>query len=279
MDFTSKDILHIKKNGVEYLSFKILKEFGVNNYITLRFGGVSSAEYNKSLNFRYTGLDTKENVLKNLDIIKKEANIKNDIYKAMQAHTDKILVINKDNMENYRFENFCNENYDGYVVNEKGIYTLVTTADCNPIILYDKKNNVYANIHSGWMGTIKKIYLNAFKIMQKRFGTNAEDLIVCVGPSINKCCFTSKEESFKKKFTDVFENEQEYLYYEKDKETFHIDMPYLIKRDFINLGANKKNIILSNICTKCNTKYFFSARDSRQKGYEDFGTFATIVGI
>ena len=48
MDFTSKDILHVKKNGVEYLSFKILKEFGVNNYITLRFGGVSSAEYNKS---------------------------------------------------------------------------------------------------------------------------------------------------------------------------------------------------------------------------------------
>ena len=90
------------------------------------------------------------------------------------------------------------------------------------------------------MGTIKKIYLNAFKIMQKKFGTNAEDLIVCVGPSINKCCFTSKEESFKKKFTDVFENEQEYLYYEEDKETFHIDMPYLIKRDFINLGANKK---------------------------------------
>ena len=181
--------------------------------------------------------------------------------------------------EKYNFLKLSDEEPDGYICNEKNIATLVTTADCNPIIIYDFKKNIYANVHSGWKGTIKQIYLKAAKLMNEKFGCNFEDMIVCVGPSIKKCCFSSEDESFKKKFTDVWKYENEYIYYEENSKRFHIDLGYVIKKDLINLGVKEENIIIPDICTKCNCDMFFSYREATNKKYSDYGTMATIVTL
>ena len=116
------------------------------------------------------------------------------------------------------------EEYDGYITKEKNIATLITTADCNPIIIYDTKKNIIANVHSGWAGTIKKISLKAVKLLQEKFNSNLEDLIVCIGPSIRKCCFSSEDQNFKKKFTDIWNFEEKYMYYEENMKRFHVDL-------------------------------------------------------
>ena len=54
---------------------------------------------------------------------------------------------------------------------------------------------------------------------------NINDLIVCVSPAILDCCFSNEEEQFKKIFTDVWEEESEYIYIMKKK----------IQKDFIYL--------------------------------------------
>ena len=280
-DFSSKDIIHIKHGDLEYLKFKALEKYSdkISHIITLRHGGVSSFPQD-TLNFRTAGTDTLENVSKNLDIVCKELGIsKDNIYKGRQSHTDNILVINELNKSKYSFFKLSDEEIDGYVCNEKNIATLVTTADCNPIIIYDFKKNIYANVHSGWKGTLKQIYLKAAKLMNEKFSCNFKDMIVCVGPSIKKCCFSSEDEDFKKKFTSIWKDEKEYIYYEKNSNRFHIDLSFVIKKDLTNLGIKEENIVIPNICTKCNCDMFFSYREATSKGYEDYGTMATIVTL
>ena len=269
MNKYSNDIIeHVKSGDLEYLQFKILNRYNVKHCITLRRGGVSKGEY-ESLNFRTLGNDDISNVFKNLEIIKKEIGIEN-VCKGKQDHTDKVIIIDNKNKDEFLFENLNTQNVDGYVVKDKNIATLVTTADCNPIIIYDTKKNVVANVHAGWKGVINKIYIKAINIMKENFSSNPKDLIVCIGPSIRKCCFTSKEETFKEKFTKLFDYSDRYLSYEEDNETFHIDLIEILKTELKKSNIQDDNIYVADICTRCNTNDFFSYRAAVQNGKKDY---------
>ena len=277
MKYDSQEIVHIKDGNLEYIQFKVLNDLNVKHCITLRHGGLSSGEYS-TLNFRTLGQDTLENVLGNLEKVRNSVGF-SDVHKACQAHTDKVLVINKENEKEYEFSKLSKEEYDGYIVDKPGIATLITTADCNPIIIYDKSKNVVANVHAGWKGVINRIYINAIKLMQEKYESKVEDLVICIGPSIRKCCFTSQEEAFKEKFTSVFEYAEDYLEYEEDKVTFHIDLIKILKHEFENVGVDESQIHVAPICTRCSIDDFFSYRYAVQNKFKDYGTMATIVEL
>ena len=277
MKYDSQEIVHIKDGNLEYIQFKVLNDLNVKHCITLRHGGLSSGEYS-TLNFRTLGQDTLENVLGNLEKVRNSVGF-SDVHKACQAHTDKVLVINKENEKEYEFSKLSKEEYDGYIVDKPGIATLITTADCNPIIIYDKSKNIVANVHAGWKGVINKIYINAIKLMQEKYESKVEDLVICIGPSIRKCCFTSQEEAFKEKFTSVFEYAEDYLEYEEDKVTFHIDLIKILKHEFENVGVDESQIHVAPICTRCSIDDFFSYRYAVQNKFKDYGTMATIVEL
>lgn len=279
MDYNCKEMIHIKDGNVEYLKFKKLEKYNknINHVITLRHGGVSDYPI-ESLNFRTVGNDKKENVVRNINIICDKIGIdKENVYKARQNHTSNVLILDESNKNKYLFEKYSNEEFDAYVTNCRNIATLITTADCNPIIIYDPKKNVLSNVHSGWKGTLKKVYLNAIDVMIDRFNSNVEDLIFCIGPSIKKCCFTSKEKEFKEKFTSTWDEEEKYIYYEEGSDIFHIDLAYVIKEDIIKRGIKKENIAICDICTMCNNNDFYSYRMAIQRNFNDYGTFATIA--
>ena len=111
--------------------------------------------------------------------------------------------------------------------------------------------------------------------MQKKYNSKMEDIIVCFGPSIRKCCFSSKENSFKERFTSIWKNESEYISYKEDR--FFIDLVYVITRDLLELGIKEENIIDSKICTMCNSNDFFSNRASKKRNSDEFGTFALVT--
>ena len=97
--------------------------------------------------------------------------------------------------------------------------------------------------------------------MKDMFNTKAEDVIVCVGPSIKACCFSSEEEDFKKQFISLWKDEKNYIYYEKENsKRFHVDLSYVISKDLKEAGVNELNIHFANICTCCNHDHFYSFR-------------------
>jgi copper oxidase (laccase) domain-containing protein len=46
---------------------------------------------------------------------------------------------------------------DAVITDLKGIAIGVKTADCVPILLYDRSKNLIAAVHSGWRGTSKNM--------------------------------------------------------------------------------------------------------------------------
>lgn len=279
--FSDDVTLHYKENGIEYIKFRILEKYNskIEHLITLRHGGKSEFPQN-SLNFKMVEGALKEKIIYNLEKTLENMTIdKNDIYAATQHHTDEILILNDSNKEKYRYENYNSEFYDAYITNKKNIATLVKTADCNPIIIYDIKNNVYANIHSGWKGTIKRIYIKTIEKLQENYNSKLEDLIVCIGPSIRKCCFSSEEEEFLEKFRAVFDEKLGYIEYEQNSKRFHIDLIKIIVNDLVNFGIKEENINVANICTCCNHEDFFSFRYATKEKYSNYGLMATIVNL
>lgn len=277
--YTSSEVWHKKAaNGIEYLEFKCLNELGVKNAIFLRHGGVSRGIY-ASLNLRLASSDTRENLMENMNRVSEVLGVSDNlICKASQAHTDRVIHITKDNMASYSYLAKNTEQADAYLVNEHKIYTMITTADCVPIIMYDTKNKVLVNIHSGWKGTLKQIYLKALDKLETEFGTSAKDIVVCLGPAISKCCFTTHDAAFKEMFVDMWPQENKYIYDDQDG-TIHIDLKYAISYDLEKRGVLKENIHNADICTKCNNDDFYSYRCTTQRKEEDYATFATIVGI
>ena len=264
--------------GVSFVKFKILQKYEkkLTHAITLRNGGVSKKPYD-SLNFRKTVKGEIENVSTNLKICCDELKVNfESVCKATQTHSNNILILNDKNKDEYLFSKDNKEEFDAYIVEEKNITTYITTADCIPIIIYDPIKNIVSNIHSGWRGTVAKIYMNVINVLKSEYDSNINDLIICIGPHIRSCCFSSEELEFKEKFTNVWKNELEYIFYENNKKRFHIDMEKLIIGDILKAGIRKENIATCNICTCCNSDKFFSCRASKKYG-SDFGTFATFV--
>ena len=283
-NYTNNEVEHIKdeKSGIEYLKFNALEKYKdkLDVIVTLKHGGVSEGVFS-SLNVRTLGIDKIGNVLENVSRIGKIVDTDlNSICKGYQAHTDNVIYIDENNMEEYAYPKLNSYEVDGYITDSNKLATLVTTADCNPIVIYDPVHNVVANVHSGWKGTIKRIYLVALNKLKNQFGTKAEDVIVCVGPSVKACCFSSEEESFKDNFTSIWEDEESYMYYENENpKRFHIDLKYVITKDFIKVGVKDKNIHFADICTCCNNKDFYSFRYKTMNKEEDYGCFATVVKL
>jgi YfiH family protein len=65
----------------------------------------------------------------------------------------------------------------------------VRAADCVPILLADRRTGAIAAIHAGWKGTAAGASMVAVQSLTSRFGTNPEDVIAAVGPSIGPCCY------------------------------------------------------------------------------------------
>ncbi|MBI2775617.1 peptidoglycan editing factor PgeF [Candidatus Dependentiae bacterium] len=71
-----------------------------------------------------------------------------------------------------------------------GVGLAVVSADCLPIILYDKKNHAIANVHAGWRGSVDGIASIAFERMINSFGSEPENMRIFFGPSAKRCCYS-----------------------------------------------------------------------------------------
>ena len=154
---------------------------------------------------------------------------------------------------------------DGLLTDKKDEVLSLTFADCTPIYLYDKKKNVIGNIHSGWKGTLNKIGKVAVKKMIKDYGSNPEDIICAIGPTIRKCHF-EVDEDVKNMFYEAFKDENIISLGEvKDgKQKYYIDTVLANINMMRSMGLKEENIIDSKICTVCNSDKMHSYRVEKE---------------
>lgn len=180
-----------------------------------------------------------------------------DVKYMKQVHSNNIMIVDDSNRDVE-----CYEDYDGLITNLKNVLLLTNTADCQTVLLYDPVKKVIGNIHSGWKGTLKRILSKAINIMIDRYGCNSKDIIVCISPSIHKCCFEVEDDVIKL-FKEEFDDIDRYITIGEivdGKQKYYLDTIGINLRELDLLGIDKDNIEVASECTKCNSNIFHSYR-------------------
>lgn len=169
----------------------------------------------------------------------------------IQIHSDIVHSVNTETLGMKR-------EGDALVTNLKNVPLLVFTADCVPVALIDVKNKVIGAAHAGWRGTYEEIAKKTVFKMKEEHGSNPEDIIAVIGPSIGECCYQVSEDLYNK-FKDRFDTSSCELYSTKE-DSFYLNLQNINKHSLKSCGVKDENIINTAICTSCNSDKFHSYR-------------------
>mgnify|MGYP001268480242 FL=1 len=230
--------------------------------------GISKGIY-KSLNCGIGSNDKKANVKKNLEIVKSKLGIKSKIiFLVKQIHSNKYIFL-KNNL-NVKTRSVS---ADAIICEKKGMPIGILTADCVPILIYDKEKKMIAAIHAGWRGAYKGIIQKVINKMLSK-GCDQKNMIVAIGP-----CISIKNYEVKKKFKEKFIKKDrfnsKFFKVKKNKIYFNL-LNYVKKQVKLNFI---KNIDLLNIDTFDKKNNFFSARRSLKLNQNDYGRNISIIMI
>ena len=208
-------------------------------------------------NLAYHVGDDKINVDNNRKNLAKKLEYRyKDLVYMNQVHGNNVEIVNHESPK-------LIDNCDGLITNESNLPLMVMVADCIPILLHDKKQNVIAALHAGRNSTFLKIVQVALDKMKENFACNAEDIHAILGPSIQKCCYEVNED-LKNIVKNTFGSE--YILHN------NIDLQGINKSILVHNGI--KNIEISKICTKCTGSDYYSFRKDPKTG-----RFAGIIKL
>ena len=202
-----------------------------------------------NINIDMASKSDKENLFKELNM--NFDNLTNN----KQTHSDIVNIIKKEDIGKIK-------EGDALVTNLKKTPLLVFVADCVPVAIVDTKKEAVALCHAGWRGTYSKITQKSIENMEKLYGTNPEDLVCVLGPSIGPCCYEVSKDLIEK-FNTIITNRDEKFYIIKESK-YYLDLWKVNELILTSCGVKKENIVNLNICTSCNSDKFHSYRKHNQ---------------
>ena len=270
----SRTRLTYHDGSLPYFSFPHLDEAGIINGVTTKRGGVSEGYY-AFLNMACLK-ESEEIVRENYRRVAEALGF--DEKKAVlsyQTHSTGIRLISEEDAGKGPFFARDYTDTDGLLTDLSGYTLVVLSADCPLLLFYDPVNRAVGAAHSGWKGTVNGMACEMVQRMHREFGTNGEDLLVGISPSICRDCYEVS--------SDVAEQfEARYGYYRfdqlaerKENGKFQLDLWKANEFNLLEAGVDKKNILTTDVCTKCNPDLFYSHRVMGEKR----GTFAALIGL
>ncbi len=270
-NLSNENVIHIVKDGIQYLQFRKLLEY--EHIITHAYSlGIDANFRTAKPDKQKISKEEYEKSAKSYKNICEKLNINYlDVVKTNQEHTNNVQIVNGKINQNDMDVNLDKyNNTDGLITNKTNLALSTTNADCILMIFFDPATRTIANIHSGWRGTLQRISIKAVEKMIKEFNCNPKDIICCICPSIRKCHFEvdkDVKEMFEKEFADFQINKRtDIIEKQEGKEKWNIDTVLINKIILENLGLKKENIIDSGICSVCNSDLIHSYRVEKQ-GY------------
>ncbi len=269
----SNDRITVQKKGdLVYLEFANLKEYDsmLTHCFTTRLGGVSTGECT-ALNLSFNRNDSRDNVLQNYRIIAQALGVDfNKLVLSHQVHDNKIKYVGLEDAGKGLVIDSDIIGYDGLTTNIPGIPLVTFYADCVPVLILDPVKKAISAVHSGWKSTLGNIAYEALTQMKSLYDSQMSDLRIVIGPSICSSCFEVGEEVYRL-FADKFSWCHAYVKRKSDR--YYIDLQQIIKKVLTDSGVLDKNILVSDICTKCNKDVFYSYRGDEKKT----GSLAAIM--
>jgi len=210
------------------------------------------------------------------DIIRNREKISNyfsqdislDYIVANQTHSDHIHIVTDKKTKGWRKLEDAITDCDALITNTPNIMLTILTADCVPILLYDREKEVIAAIHAGWKGTKAHIVSKTVQKMIDIYDCDVNHIIAGIAPSIGVCCYEVGNDVIQH-FSHIPQS------YTKNRDKYMLNLPYINKKQLLDSGIPEMNIEMSNICTACDVDRFFSYR--KEKGCS--GRFMSMIGL
>lgn len=183
--------------------------------------------------------------------IQKERDSYYNIIIPNQEHTNNIAVVEKP--EDIKKDFLAT---DGIIITVPNVPVVLCYADCVPLILYSKKDNVLAVLHAGWRGTASGITKKACKMLIKEMGISPKDIKVAIGASISQCCFEVSPDV--KKALECSLDGQ----YKGISSANKMDLKKINAYQAMESGI--LDIDIMEYCTSCSNDLFYSYRKNNQ---------------
>ncbi len=199
--------------------------------------------------------DIKKQLWENIyQIIGSELDIHpNNLVFAKQTHSNHVAIIDGAVKRNPVPDT------DGLITQHPGICLCIQTADCVPVFLFDKVNEVVSILHSGWKGTALNISGHAVSLMKKHYLTQPQNLQVIIGPCISQQVYEVGSDVFEA-FKTINLATNELFIPGKTNDKFYLNLPKAIYQQLIIEGVAGANIKSTGWCTFQDEKQFYSAR-------------------
>ena len=152
---------------------------------------------------------------------------------------------------------------DGFITDKKNTPIAILTADCLSVFIYDPLRPAVGIFHAGWRSTEKNICAEGVRLMQEKFGSKPEELLIGFGPSIRVCC-CKMENGFKSNFPFGLINRDGNVY---------MDIALINTRQLTSCGVKQDNIFDPKLCTFSENKDYFSFRKEAQ----DAGRLISVI--
>ena len=248
-------------NGLTLWQFNNLaNESSIRHFVTERKSSQGETEFTLSL----SSSPDKHLVVGNRHKLASAMGVtESRIFFPSQVHKTRIVNVTEQTKKEELLET------DALITAHKGICIAVMSADCVPILLFDRKNHAVGAVHSGWRGTVARILEKTLEQMQTEFGTKGKDLVAGIGPSVCQESYEVGEEVVHE-VTQAF-GPGSGLMIHKPNNKANLDLWKANKLQLLEFGVEESSIEISDLCTVKNNNYFFSAR----KG--DAGRFAAGI--
>lgn len=146
---------------------------------------------------------------------------------------------------------------------ESNIILSSFTADCVPVIFYNKVNGLIGVIHSGWQGTIKEVTPKLFTHLKKVENCNPIDFHVQIGAALSQEKFEVDADVYLK--FKALDYADEFIYYKDSTKKYHIDNQLTVKKQCELAGIPSDQITIDPTCTFM-SPHGFSYREDKQAG-------------
>ena len=223
----------------------------------------------KSINYETHSSKSKKLISKNLsNVALKIKSNTNKIILLNQIHSNKFYYIDKkSNHNNKKFKG------DALITNKRNTPIAILTADCAPILIFDKKKEVAAAIHAGWKGAYKGILNKVIKFMVKK-GSTVDNITAVIGPCISIKNYEVKKDFIKRFITKDIKNK---VFFKKVKNKSYFNLNRYIAYQLKILGIKKIEVINKDTFNIKNN--FFSARRSKSNNEDNYGRNISVIMI
>lgn len=172
-----------------------------------------------------------------------------DVATQHQVHEDSVTVVKRPGLY---------PSSDALVTEVAALGLVISSADCLPVFIYDKKNRVIAGIHSGWRSSEKRIVRKTIDLLVQKWNSHPDHLFAYFGPSVSAEVYEVGAE-----VAERFPSK----YFIPVKEKFYLNIPLFNFDILTSYGVPEKNIQVSRLCSYSNQKLLHSyRRDGKVSG-------------